>query len=275
MDLTGFFRQVPRAALGFSGGVDSSYLLYAARKAGVDIGAYYIKTAFQAAFEFEDAKRVGQELGSPLTIVTLDVMSVPDVIRNDADRCYYCKNLLFGALSDRAKADGYPVLLDGTNASDDITDRPGFRALQELSVRSPLRECGLTKSDIRLFSKAAGLFTWNKPAYACLATRIKDSPLTRSALQRAERAEGIVAALGFSNFRVRTKGDRALVQVVASQYLQALEKWDQIKDRLSPLFEDGVILAPETRKEEKYRYGYNGNSAISQSGNDDAAGGRG
>lgn len=251
MDLEEFFRKVPRAALGFSGGVDSTYLLYAAEKAGADIGAYYIKTAFQPEFELEDAKRVCRELGTPLTILTLDVMSVPDVVRNDADRCYYCKRTLFGTLSERAKTDGYPVLLDGTNASDDLSDRPGFRVLQELSVHSPLKECGLTKSDIRQLSRAAALFTWNKPAYACLATRVKDSPLTLGILQRAERAEGIIAALGFSDFRVRTKKDRALVQVVTSQYPRAVEKWDEIKGGLSPLF-DGVMLDPEMRKEEQY-----------------------
>lgn len=252
MDLESFFRQVPRAALGFSGGVDSTYLLYAAMKAGANIGAYYIKTVFQPEFEFTDAKRVCRELGAPLTIITLDIMSEKDVIKNDADRCYYCKRALFGALAARAQADGYPVLLDGTNASDDASDRPGYRVLQELSVRSPLRECGLTKSDIRRLSKDAGLFTWDKPAYACLATRVKDSPLMPDRLQRTERAESIVAALGFSDFRVRTKEDKALVQVVTSQYAQALEKWDEINNKLSPLFEDGVTLDSDTRKEEKY-----------------------
>ncbi|HMM05475.1 MAG TPA: ATP-dependent sacrificial sulfur transferase LarE [Clostridiales bacterium] len=252
MDLETFFRQNPRVALGFSGGVDSSYLLYAAVKAGAEIGAYYIKTAFQPEFECEDAKGVCRELGVALTVLTMDIMAEPEVVKNSEDRCYYCKRTLFGALSNRAKADGYPVLLDGTNASDDISDRPGFRVLQELSVLSPLKECGLTKPAIRSLTKDAGLFIWNKPAYACLATRVKDSPLTRKALQRAERAEEIIATLGFSDFRIRTTGDEGLMQVTTSQYRQAVESWDEINTKLSPLFADGVKLDPKTRKEEAY-----------------------
>lgn len=252
MDLESFFRQVPRAALGFSGGADSSYLLYAAKQAGAEIGAYYIDTAFQPAFERRDAQRLCRELGVTLTVLSLDVMTAADVLRNDANRCYYCKRALFGALSECTKADGYPVLLDGTNASDDIEDRPGFRVLQELAALSPLRECGLTKGEIRRLSRDAGLFTWDKPAYACLATRVKDAPLTLAALRRAEQAEDIVAKLGFTDFRVRTKGDSALVEMVTSQYPRALERWGEIEAGLAPLFEDGVALASETRKEETY-----------------------
>lgn len=252
MDLKTFFQQVPRAALGFSGGIDSSYLLYAAVKADAKIGAYYIKTAFQPEFELKDAKIFCRNLGVPLTVLELDIMAEADVVKNNSDRCYYCKRALFGALSARAKADGYPVLLDGTNASDDISDRPGFRVLQELSVLSPLKECGLTKRAIRRLAKDAGLFIWNKPAYACLATRVKDSPLTQKALHRAEHAENIIAALGFSDFRIRTTGNEGLMQVVATQYRQAVENWDEINAKLSPLFADGVRLDPETRKEEPY-----------------------
>ena len=106
---------------------------------------YYIKTAFQPEFEFEDAKRLCREIGAELTVLELDALSDPAVAANPADRCYHCKRNLFGTLAARALADGYTLLLDGTNASDDAGDRPGMRALRELSVRSPLRECGLTK----------------------------------------------------------------------------------------------------------------------------------
>ena len=90
---------------------------------------------------------------------------------NPPDRCYHCKKAIFGRLKERAAADGYRVILDGTNASDLRDDRPGMKALEEMEIRSPLRECGLTKDQIRSFSREAGLFTWNKPSYACLATR--------------------------------------------------------------------------------------------------------
>ena len=170
MELPDFFHEHPKAALGFSGGVDSSYLLWAARQCGADVRPYYIKTSFQPEFEFEDAKRLCREIGAKLTVLELNALADPAVAANPADRCYHCKRNLFGTLAARALADGYTLLLDGTNASDDAGERPGMRALRELSVRSPLRECGLTKAFIRARSREAGLFTWDKPAYACLAT---------------------------------------------------------------------------------------------------------
>ena len=160
MTLQEFFTEHPKAALGFSGGVDSSYLLWAAVNAGADIAPYYIQTAFQPAFELEDAQRLCAQIGVKLNVIRLDALADPRVAANPANRCYYCKVGLFGALRARAKADGYDLLLDGTNASDDAGDRPGMKALREMEVRSPLRECGLTKAMIRQESRKAGLFTW-------------------------------------------------------------------------------------------------------------------
>ena len=200
MELQDFFHEHPKAALGFSGGVDSSYLLWAARQCGADVRPYYIKTSFQPEFEFEDAKRLCREIGAELTVLELDALSDPAVAANPADRCYHCKRNLFGTLAARALADGYTLLLDGTNASDDAGDRPGMRALRELSVRSPLRECGLTKAFIRARSREAGLFTWDKPAYACLATRVprpsrRKSCKKRSALRRcSSRSASAISA---------------------------------------------------------------------------------
>ena len=164
MTLQEFFTEHPKAALGFSGGVDSSYLLYAGIKAGADIRPYFIKTAFQPEFELEDAKRLCAQLGAELHIIELDALTNPDVVKNPANRCYYCKTGLFGTLQQRAKADGYTVLLDGTNASDDAGDRPGMKALTEMSVLSPLRLCGLTKAQIREFSREAGVFRPGRPS---------------------------------------------------------------------------------------------------------------
>ena len=197
MTLLAFFKENPKAALGFSGGVDSSYLLYAGVQAGADIHPYYIKTAFQPQFELDDAERLCAQLGVPLTVLELDVLKNEAVTANPPDRCYHCKTALFGALSARALADGYTLLLDGTNASDDAGDRPGMRALKELHVCSPLRECGLTKAEIRRLSREAGLFTWDKPAYACLATRIPSGDaITAEKLLATERAEAFLFSLG-------------------------------------------------------------------------------
>lgn len=237
MTLQEFFTEHPKAALGFSGGVDSSYLLYAGIKAGADIRPYFIKTAFQPEFELEDAKRLCAQLGAELYIIELDALANPDVVKNPANRCYYCKTGLFGTLQARAKADGYTVLLDGTNASDDAGDRPGMKALTEMSVLSPLRLCGLTKAQIREFSREAGLFTWDKPAYACLATRVPTGEaITEALLARVEGAEQVLFSLGFTDFRVRVFYDAARVQLKPAQMQQALSRRSEILENMKPYF---------------------------------------
>ena len=218
MELREFFIKYPRVAIGFSGGVDSSFLLREALLYAEDVRAYYVSTAFQPAFELRDAVRTAELLGTELTVLNLDILACEEVTANPPDRCYYCKNRIFDAIRRRAAADGYSILLDGTNASDDAADRPGMRALKELAVLSPLRICGLTKEEIRKRSKEAGLFTWNKPAYACLATRTPSGErLTSGILERTERAESALSELGFCDFRVRHRQDTALIEVTERQ----------------------------------------------------------
>ena len=198
MELKEFFEKYPRAALGFSGGVDSAYLLYAGKKYGADIRPYFIKTAFQPEFELRDAIRLAKELDVELTVIRYDILAEERVAENPADRCYYCKSALFHALKQQAVEDGYNVLLDGTNASDEASDRPGMKAIRELEVLSPLRECGVTKGEIRRLSREAGLFTWEKPSYACLATRVPaGNPLTEEILAKIEKGEDALTAMGF------------------------------------------------------------------------------
>lgn len=247
MTLQEFFTEHPKAALGFSGGVDSSYLLWAAVNAGADIAPYYIQTAFQPAFELEDAKRLCEQIGVKLNVIQLDALADPRVAANPANRCYYCKVGLFGALQARAKADGYDLLLDGTNASDDAGDRPGMKALREMEVRSPLRECGLTKAMIRQESRKAGLFTWDKPAYACLATRVPTGrTITPELLRRVEGAEMALFDLGFTDFRVRLYDEAARLQLPEGQLAKAVEQRQAIRQALAPWF-DIVLLDTQTR----------------------------
>ena len=164
MTLEEFFRSSPRAAVAFSGGTDSAFLLWAAREYGCDVEAYYVKTAFQPEFELKDAKRLAEELDIPMKVIRADILAVPEAAVNGPRRCYYCKRALFTLIWEQVRSDGHTLLLDGTNASDDAGDRPGMQALRELEVRSPLRECGITKEEVRRRSKEAGIFTWNKPA---------------------------------------------------------------------------------------------------------------
>ncbi|ANZ43852.1 ATP-dependent sacrificial sulfur transferase LarE [Cloacibacillus porcorum] len=248
MELSDFFRENPRAALAFSGGTDSAYLLYEALQCGAEVRPYYVKTPFQPRFELDDALRLTKELGTELTVIEYDILDDGLVAANPADRCYHCKKKLFGLLlRERAANDGLSLIIDGTNASDDAGDRPGMRALGELCVRSPLRECGLTKAEIRARSKEAGLFTWNKPAYACLATRVPTGrPIERELLQRVEGAESELFALGFTDFRVRLFHEAARIQLPAAQMAAALERRGDILARLKKYF-DTILLDMETR----------------------------
>ena len=247
MNLSQFWKENPKAAIAFSGGVDSAYLLYSATQSGAKVKAYYAKTAFQPAFELEDAKKLANQLGAEMEILSIDVLSVPHVAENPKNRCYYCKTAIFSAISAAAKADGFDLLLDGTNASDEASDRPGMQALKELSVRSPLRECGLTKKEIRRLSKEAGLFTYDKPAYACLATRIPTGDtITPEKLSRTEEAEAYLHSLGLRDFRVRTLGDSARIQVTESDLETVLKNRKAIVSHLKALY-SGVMLDLEVR----------------------------
>ena len=239
MTIEDFFEANRKLAIAFSGGVDSAYLLYAAVKAGADVKAYYVKSVFQPEFEFNDAKKLAELTGCNICVIRADVLSDDTVAANPPDRCYYCKQHIMGAITEAAKADGYDTVCDGTNASDDADDRPGFKALAEYGIMSPLRECGLTKQGIRKASKEAGLPTWNKPAYACLATRIlTGEKITEEKLAVTEKAESILYNMGFRDFRVRMRGNNALCQFVSGQLAEALKREEEIKKALSELYEE-------------------------------------
>lgn len=247
MNLSAFFKENPKAAVAFSGGADSAYLLYAAKVSGADVRAYYVKSVFQPQFELEDAKRLCAELDVECKILTADVLADKAVRENPADRCYHCKKLIFTTIAEAAAADGYEMLLDGTNASDEEGDRPGMRALRELSVRSPLRECGFTKEEIRRRSREAGLFTWEKPAYACLATRIPTGEeITAEKLKSTEAAEDFLFSLGFTDFRVRRFGEAARLQFPQEQLAEALKRREEIVKELKQYYR-AVLLDMEAR----------------------------
>ena len=248
MELNDFFKENPRAALAFSGGTDSAYLLYMALKCGAQVRPYYVKTPFQPRFELDDALRLARELGTELTVIEYDILDDGLIAANPADLCYHCKKKLFGLLlRERPANDGFPLIIDGTNASDEAGERPGMRALCELGVRSPLRECGLTKTEIRARSRTAGLFTWDKPAYACLATRVPAGRrIDRELLQRVEAAERELFALGFTDFRVRVFHEAARIQLSPEQMAEALKRREDILARLKKYF-DIVLLDMETR----------------------------
>lgn len=248
MTLKQFFRENPKTAIAFSGGVDSAYLLYAAKEFGTDVRAYYVKTPFQPQFEYEDAVKLAEQLQVPMATLSLDVLDDSQIAANPANRCYFCKKKLFIAICRQALLDGYHLVLDGTNASDLADDRPGMQALAELRVCSPLRMCGLTKEEIRKLSKEANLFTHDKPAYACLATRIPaDMPITAELLNKTERCEGFLMGLGFSDFRIRITPEGARLQIRKEQFPLLGKHRQVIYERLNQ--EYGFVLPdPEVRQ---------------------------
>lgn len=239
MDLSQFFQLHPRIALAFSGGVDSSYLLYAAMRCGAGVMPYYVRSQFQPEFEFLDSVRLAEALGADLRVLDLDVLSDPEIAANPEDRCYRCKSKIFRRILEAAGEDGYRELMDGTNASDLCEDRPGMRALQELQVYSPLRDAGLTKEEIRRLSREAGLFSWDKPAYACLATRVAPGErITAAKLKQTEEAEKYLAGLGFRDFRVRLRGDTAHLQFCPEEMDKARERFPAMIKVLRKIYAD-------------------------------------
>ena len=249
MTLNEFFKKYNSVALAFSGGVDSAYLLDVAVRSGAKIKAYYVKSQFQPSFELSDAKRLASSLGVEMSIIDVDVLLDKNIVANPKNRCYYCKNKIFSSIIDAAKKDGYTTVIDGTNASDDAADRPGMKAIAELGILSPLRICGLTKEEIRKYSKENGLFTWNKPAYACLATRIAtDEEITAKKLLRTEKSEAYLSSLGLRDFRIRSSNNTAKLQIRASDIQALISNREKILEELKKSY-NSVVLDLEVRDE--------------------------
>ena len=248
MNLKEFFIKYPKVAIAFSGGCDSSYLAYEAVKCARNVKAYYVKSAFQPEFEYRDAIEFAKDYSLDMKVIAVDILKNKEVTDNPSNRCYYCKRQIFGTILEEAKKDGFEIILDGTNASDDASDRPGMKSLQEMKVLSPLRICGLTKQNVRDYSKEAGLKTWDKPAYACLATRIPaGTVITEEMLANTEKAENYLFSLGFSNFRVRYRDGSALIQLAEGQQGLYEENKAKIETEIGRLYKS-VLLDDLVRK---------------------------
>lgn len=250
MDIKDFFKENKNVAVAFSGGVDSAVLLMLAKKYAGNVRAYFVKTQFQPAFELEDAKEIASLLGAELEIIRLNALGNETVAANPPDRCYHCKKTIFGAIIKKAHEDGFETVIDGTNASDDEGDRPGMRAIREYGVRSPLKECGLTKGKIRAVAAEASLPVAGKPSYACLATRVPTgTPITEEILKTTEKAEGELASLGFRNFRVRWNGGEAKLELGKAEFGLLFEKRSEVLETLLKHYK-GVTLDLKERKDE-------------------------
>ena len=249
MKLKNFFSKYTKVAVAFSGGVDSSYLLYASKKYAKEVKAYYVKSEFQPRFEFESALKFASDFGIELKVIKLNILSNKQIVSNPSNRCYFCKKQIFSAIYNEAIKDGFNVIVDGTNASDKESDRPGMKALKELAVLSPLKLCKITKPDVRKLSKKEKLPTWNKISYTCLATRIATGQkINKYLLQRTEEAEKYLFSLGFIDFRVRTVGDTAKIQIRKEQFPLMISNRKKIFKKLSAYYKT-VCLDMEARDE--------------------------
>lgn len=202
--------------VGYSGGVDSTLLAKAATDAlGQKAVCVLIETQMMPEAEVIEAVESAQELGLNLIRISVDALAIAGVPENSPDRCYHCKKALFSKLLDIARERGLPYVIDGSNADDNADYRPGSRASAELGVRGPFQEMGLTKERIRAISREVGLATWNKPSYACLASRIPyGTYLTSELLRQVEGAEAVLRSLGFQQFRVRSHGEVARIELM-------------------------------------------------------------
>ncbi len=196
-------------AIAFSGGVDSSLLLYAASKAlGEKAIAVTVFSAFIPEREMKESKEFCENLGIKQVVLEVDTLGIPGISDNPKDRCYICKKNIFRQIKAAAAEYGIETVAEGSNTDDMGDYRPGMRAIEELNVKSPLKEAGLSKADIRELSKEFGLPTWDKPSFACLASRfVYGEQLTAPKLSMVEKAEELLRGLGFKQFRVRIHGN--------------------------------------------------------------------
>ena len=216
MDLFTILKDLDRVALAYSGGVDSSYLLHSClRTLGPNaVLAIVVEHPFLQEGEASEAVNLGREMGATVHCVELDPRHIEEVSGNAASRCYHCKKFIFSHLLEYAGKNSIKWLLDGTNADDCQVYRPGLRALEELGVRSPLKEAGLTKMMIRELSRLDGLETWNKPSAPCLATRFPyGHNITENGLGRVREGESYLRTEGLEDLRLRVHGDVARVEV--------------------------------------------------------------
>lgn len=215
-----------KLAVAFSGGTDSTYLLYVAHKVLKDqVVAITIKTPYISGWETDEAIDFCKSNQISHTVISADI--IPGLDTNPENRCYLCKKHLFGLIKSTAASMNISHVADGSNADDSNTYRPGMKALHELSVNSPLLEAGLTKAEIRILSTQAGLPTGTKPAYSCLLTRIPyNTSYTTAVLRRIEKAENFLSGIGFAGSRVRTHGNLARIETTKER-IGELMQYDQ------------------------------------------------
>jgi len=217
-------RSLGRTLVAYSGGVDSAFLAWAAHQAlGSNMLAVIADSPSLARTQLADATAFAAEAGIPLEIIVTAELDRPEYARNDASRCFHCKDELFTTMEEFRSRRGFDAIAYGVNLDDQGDFRPGQQAAEQHHVAAPLRQAGLTKQDIRELARAAGLRIWDKPASACLSSRIEyGREVTREALSVVEQGEDALHALGFRQVRVRHHGDIVRIEIAREELTRAL-----------------------------------------------------
>lgn len=228
-----------KAAVAFSGGVDSVFLLYAAKEAlGDQIMALTVSLHAVPRRELKEAEDFCRQRGIRHRVETADEFAIEGFADNPPNRCYLCKKTLFRKMLEAAAEEGFETLMEGSNLDDQGDYRPGLRALQELKIQSPLKEAGFTKAEIREMSRRLGLPTWAKPSMACLASRfVYGERITPEKMEMVEQAEEFLTELGFVQRRVRMHGNLARIELMFDQIPAMMEqgRYEQVQKRLREL----------------------------------------